>query len=111
MLNKNKIVLFFLIALGLPASANMNGVSGASILEFLFMVLALIVLVHVIAVIAYKRRIKWLRIISGILYLPILFGLLKLIESSSFFLILLLGAAAFFYFIIIKEKEKKDIID
>lgn len=107
MLNKHKFLLFLLLAISLPCSAN-HGVEALGVLVEIaigLMVVAAII-IHAICITAYYRRSGSLRIIGGVLYLLVFLVLFWLTAFHLGFIILLLPALAFFYFIIVKERKK-----
>lgn len=104
--NKHKFLIFLLLAISLPCSAN-HGVEalGAFVVMAAIVIVVVALIIHGICITAYRRRSKPLRIVGGILYVPILLLLFRLSGFNPGFILLLLPALAFFYFIIIKEKK------
>lgn len=91
--------LFSLFAL------NMNG--GGSFIDERMVLLALfcIAFIHILCLIAYYRRIVWLRVVCVVLYLPVFAIPIVLSGFDSGFLLLLVPTIAFYVFTIVRTRK------
>jgi len=64
-----------------------------------------IVVVHILCIFAYLSRTLWLRVLCGVLYLPLLLVPLLLSFFEPGFVILLLAMLAFYIFLILIKRK------
>lgn len=91
-------LLFFFFQL------NMNG-GGFIDEETITLFVMGIILIHLLCIGAFVSKILWLRIVSGILYLPVFLIPLALTSFSSGFILVFIPPLLFFYFMIVKERK------
>ena len=104
MINKYKTILFFLVALNIPCFA--GGLKGNLVDDktITFIILG-IILIHIASVAAYYGRIVWLKVVCGILYMPIFAIPLVLSIFNIGFALLFFPTIAFFAFIIATKRK------
>lgn len=104
MINKYKAILFFLVALNIPCFA--GGLKGNLIDDKTIAIIVLaVILLHIVSVMAYYSRIVWLKVICGVLYMPVFAIPLILSIFNIGFALLLFPMVAFFAFIIATKRK------
>lgn len=83
---------------------NMNG-GGFIDEETITLFVTGIILVHLLVIGAYVSKILWLRVVAGVLYLPVFLIPLVLTSFSSGFILVFIPPLLFFYFMIVKERK------
>ncbi len=84
---------------------NMNGASFIDDSTIAFVVIYFI-LIHLFCIVAYKQRSSLLRVVCGILYLPILLITLFLCSLSGVFMFFFVPALIFYIFTIVKARNE-----
>lgn len=102
--NKHLLFLFLWLAVSTPCFA--GGIKGPLIdEETVVLFVCIIVAIHLFSVIAYYQRITWLRVICGVLYLPIFLTPLILSLLHPAFTLLFIPTIGFYVLIIARKRK------
>ncbi len=105
MANKFKVTLFFLIVINSQCLAN-HGLNALPDERQIAGFFAYILGVHVLSIFAFLRRLIWLRVVSGVLYAPVLVLPLLLSFFSPLAGVLIFTLViAFFVFVIVRKRK------
>lgn len=103
-MKKHKFLFLFLALLTFNCFA--GGIKGPLISdEALNALLIGIIMIHLGCIAAFVTRNTVLRVLFGVLYLPVLIVPLLLSVLSAFFLILFIPVSVFYYFTIIRKRK------
>lgn len=83
---------------------NMNG-GGFIDEDTITLFVTSFILVHLLVIGAYISKILWLRVVAGVLYLPVFLIPLVLTSFNSGFVLVFVPPLLFFYFMIVKERK------
>lgn len=83
---------------------NMNG-GGFIDEDTITLFVMSIILVHLLVIGAYISKILWLRVVAGVLYLPVFLIPLVLTSFNAGFALVFVPPLLFFYFMIVKERK------
>ncbi len=105
MSNRFTITLFFIFALSCRCLAN-HGLNALPDEKQIAAFFAYIIGIHLISIFAYLRRILWLRVVCGILYIPVLVlpYLLSVFSPYTGIFIFLL-VMSFYIFVIVRKRK------
>ena len=84
---------------------NMNG-GGFIDEDTITLFVMSIILVHLLVIGAYISKILWLRVVAGVLYLPVFLIPLVLTSFNAGFALVFVPPLLFFYFMIVKERNE-----
>ncbi|MES2679871.1 MAG: hypothetical protein V4635_08305 [Bacteroidota bacterium] len=106
--NKLKALLFFLLVFTTPCFA--GGIKGPLISdEAIATIVICIVLVHIFSIVAYVGKVLWLRVLCGVLYLPIFLIPLGLMFFEEGFALLFIPTVLFYIFTIVKTRKENEV--